>query len=624
MKAGLEVHQQLATGKLFCDCPAELSDDVVRTVSRQLRATGGENHTIDPAAAFQASRGLTYRYEATLSSCLVELDEEPPHRLNPEALRVALTMALLMNATPLDEVEVMRKIVVDGSNTAGFQRTALVAVDGSLDVAGKTISIPTICLEEDAARKVSEQAGEVTYRLDRLGIPLIEIATGPEISEGPEARAVAEEIGLLLRSTGRVRRGIGTIREDLNVSTMGGARVEIKGVQDLRRIHQYTSHEVERQEFLLEVTAELRSRGASVPDSPAKEVSQLLGARAEGPIARALRGGGAVLGLGLPGFGGLLKSREGSSERLGREFADYARSAGVKGLLHSDELPSQGIDEFVAQKLRATLGATASNDAFVLVAAPTASVSRAGLEAVRHRARIALDGIPPETRDPLPDGTTRYSRPLPGRDRMYPETDVPPIAITPTLLEEVRSTLPERPELARARLVAEHKLSEELARQIQRSGATDRFLELVKRGHPASGVARILTQDLASLENSLPDWEADRISIETLDALLTAVEWGEFSKEGILPVLTELAKGAPSFEEARARTGLTRLPYVELRALAQQLVDQNAEMVRERGEDSFQPLMGDLMKQVRGRCDGKAVAEALREALADGPAPKGT
>ncbi|MGI0129282.1 MAG: Glu-tRNA(Gln) amidotransferase subunit GatE, partial [Thermoplasmata archaeon] len=337
--------------------------------------------------------------------------------------------------------------------------------------------------------------------------------------------AVAEEIGVLLRSTGRVRRGIGTIREDLNVSTLGGARVEIKGVQDLRKIHQYTGHEVERQELLIAITAELRSRGATVPDSPAKEVSQLLRASSDGPITRALRGGGAVLGLGLPGFGGLLRSREGSTERLGRELADYARSAGVKGLLHSDELPSQGIDESIAQKLRATLGATASTDAFVLVAAATASVARTGLEAVRRRAQIALDGIPPETRDPLPDGTTRYSRPLPGRDRMYPETDVPPVAISTTLLEVVRAGLPERPELARARLVAEHKLSEELARQIQRAGATDRFLELVKRGHPASGVARVLTQELASLENSLPDWEADRISVETLDALLTAVEW---------------------------------------------------------------------------------------------------
>ena len=197
MKAGLEVHQQLATTKLFCPCPSELSEQVEGTVQRRLRATGGELRALDPAAAFESSRGLSFVYEIVPTTCLVELDEEPPHAINAEALDVALTVALLLHATPIDEILVMRKLVVDGSNTSGFQRTALVAVDGWVEVGGRRVSIDTICLEEDAARKVSETGGEVRYRLDRLGIPLVEVATGPDLTSPEQVREVAQAIGAL-------------------------------------------------------------------------------------------------------------------------------------------------------------------------------------------------------------------------------------------------------------------------------------------------------------------------------------------------------------------------------------------------------------------------------------------
>ncbi|MFI5037934.1 MAG: Glu-tRNA(Gln) amidotransferase GatDE subunit E, partial [Solirubrobacterales bacterium] len=307
MKAGLEVHQQLSTGKLFCACPSELSETVNAELTRRLRATGGENHHVDPAAAFQASRGLTYRYESTPKNCLVELDEEPPHPINADAVDVALMLALMLKARPLDEIEVMRKIVVDGSNTAGFQRTALIAVNGELTLSGKRYSIPTICLEEDAARKTGESHGELRYRVDRLGIPLIEVATGPEISSGSEAREVAEEIGTLLRATRKVRRGIGTIREDLNVSTTGGARVELKGVQELRLIQKYADTEEERQRVLLSIRDALRARGASAPTQEAILLTSLFAGVTGGPLADAVRSKGWVLGLRLPGFAGLLK-----------------------------------------------------------------------------------------------------------------------------------------------------------------------------------------------------------------------------------------------------------------------------------------------------------------------------
>ncbi len=615
MKAGLEIHQQLSTGKLFCACPAELSEEVLLTVSRRLRATGGENHAIDPAAMFQASRGLTYRYEATPTSCLVELDEEPPRALNPEAVDVALTMAVLLHARPLDEIEVMRKIVVDGSNPAGFQRTALVAVDGEIEVDGAKVSIASICLEEDAARKIGEAPGEVTYRLDRQGIPLIEIATGPDIVDGAQARSVAEAIGQLLRSTGRVRRGIGTIREDLNVSAPGGTRVEIKGVQELAKIRRYAEGEVERQTWLAHVADELRRREASVPGTAPVDLTELLRSGARGPIGRALEQGGVVLGLKLPGFAGLLGNPSGGEARLGRELADHARSVGLGGLLHSDELPAQGVEGTLEGAVRTSLGAAGAGDAFVLVAAADPALVRLGLEAIRRRAETAVHGVPPETRDPLPDGRTRYSRPLPGRDRMYPETDVPPVPVGTERLARVHAGLPERPEAVRARL-AGLGLSADLAGQLQRSGDAPLFLELVRRGRAPAAVARLLSQEVpavAAEPETIAGWDA---STQLLDDLLLAVEDGRFSKEGVLPVLRELARGAGDLAEAQKRAGLSGLAPEELGRLAGEVVRRNAALIGARGESAFQPLMGDLMREVRGRADGQRVAEALRTALA--------
>jgi len=623
VKAGLEVHQQLATGKLFCACPADLTEEVRGSVVRRLRATGGENRAVDPAAAFQAARDLLFRYEIVPSSCLVELDEEPPHALSEAALDVALTMTLLLHARPLDEIVVMRKIVVDGSNTAGFQRTALVGVDGWLEVGGKRHAIPTICLEEDAARKIGESPEGIVYRLDRLGIPLVEIATGPDITAPAEAREVAEEIGMLLRATGRVRRGVGTIREDVNVSIEGGTRVEIKGVQELRLLPRFVEAEDERQHMLLRARDRLTERGARLPPETTVDVAPMLPKGATGLLPDAARKGHAVRALRLPGFGGLLRAPEGGSERLGRELADHARAAGLRGLIHSDELPGYGLDPDAVERLRRELG-LAPDDAFVLVTAPDARVAEKALALVRDRALQALEGVPGETRDPLPDGRTRYSRPLPGRDRMYPETDVPPIRIAPGRLAALAKHLPERPEAARARLATEYALGPEVVRQIQRGGAMETFETLVHRGFPAPLVARLLTQDVPIAETEAPAPPAAEIPDDGLAALLNLVADGTIAKEGMLPVLVELRKGARSPLEAVEKAGLATGPSDDLATLAARVVDANAPLIAERGDAAFSPLMGDLMKELRGRRDGQEVASALRAALARHKATAGT
>ncbi len=248
-KCGLEIHQQLEGKKLFCDCPTLNSNkepDI--RIERRLRAVAGETGEIDIAAEFEMMKNKKIIYEGNSEDvCIVETDDEPPHELNKEALETALKVALLLNAKIVDEIQVMRKTVVDGSNVSGFQRTALIAMDGHIDSSNGKISIPTICLEEEAAQKLEEGKDFVRYRLDRLGIPLIEIATGTEIKNPEHAKEIASHIGMILRSVEGIKRGLGTIRQDVNISIKQGARTEIKGFQDLRSIPKVIEFEVRRQ-----------------------------------------------------------------------------------------------------------------------------------------------------------------------------------------------------------------------------------------------------------------------------------------------------------------------------------------------------------------------------------------
>lgn len=249
-KAGLEIHQQLETNKLFCNCPSLVNDPNPVDIKfvRRLRPVAGETGDIDIAAKHEMEKGKYVIYEAcSTSSCLVEFDCEPPHEINQEALEIALEIALLLNAKIVDEVQVMRKTVVDGSNTAGFQRTALIATDGYIDTSKGRVSIPIICLEEEAAKKIKEDKSSVTFRLDRLGVPLVEIGTEADIKDAEHAKEVASILGMILRSSGKVKRGIGSIRQDVNVSIKKGVRTEIKGFQELKSIPKVIENEVKRQ-----------------------------------------------------------------------------------------------------------------------------------------------------------------------------------------------------------------------------------------------------------------------------------------------------------------------------------------------------------------------------------------
>ena len=248
-KCGLEIHQQLEGKKLFCNCPTLNSDkepDI--KIERKLKAVAGETGDVDIAAEFEMLKNKKIMYQGSSEDvCLIEIDESPPNPINEQALETAIKIALLLNAKIVDEIQVMRKTVVDGSNVSGFQRTALVAMDGFADTSLGRVKIPIICLEEEAAQKLEEGKDFVKYRLDRLGIPLIEIATSADIKSPEHAKEVASHIGMVLRSVEGVKRGLGTIRQDVNISIEDGARTEIKGFQDLRSIPKVIEYEIKRQ-----------------------------------------------------------------------------------------------------------------------------------------------------------------------------------------------------------------------------------------------------------------------------------------------------------------------------------------------------------------------------------------
>ncbi|MEK6830191.1 MAG: Glu-tRNA(Gln) amidotransferase subunit GatE [Nanoarchaeota archaeon] len=283
LKCGLEIHQQLDTSKLFCNCPSLLrQDEPGFVVKRKLHAVAGESGAVDEAAAYEVSREKEFVYEGYDTTCLLELDEEPPHVINKEALEIALQIALLLNCKLFPITQIMRKTVLDGSNTGGFQRTVLIARDGWISVGDGKVGIDTVCLEEDSARIIDKKERISVYRLDRLGIPLVEIATAPDIKTPEQAKEVALHIGNILRSC-KVKRGIGTIRQDINISIKPGKerskRVELKGFQDPKIMVKTVENEAKRQKEFLEKGEMNKSEVRNVlPDATSEFLRPMPGA----------------------------------------------------------------------------------------------------------------------------------------------------------------------------------------------------------------------------------------------------------------------------------------------------------------------------------------------------------
>lgn len=619
LKAGLEVHQQLDTKeKLFCHCSPKLfKDEPEITFLRRLRPTQSELGQVDPAAFFEFQKGIRILYEASKeTACLVEMDEEPPHDLNREAVEIALIVALMLKAKPVDEIHVMRKTVIDGSNTTGFQRTCVVALNGEIRVNGKRIPIEHVSLEEDAARKMGEEDSLIRYRIDRLGIPLIEIATGPVLYSPKEAEKVALAIGRILRATGRVKRGLGTIRQDLNVSIEGGALIEIKGVQELELVSKVIELEVQRQLNLLKIRDELQRRGVGEENLKEEfvDITSIFEKTKCRVVQKAISKGKRVLAVRLPGFAGLLKTELMPGVRLGTEMAHRAHFWGrVGGIFHTDELPAYGIEEKEVERLKGFVKAQ-PGDAVVFVADSPENASDA-LRAVVQRAREALHGVPEETRAANPDGTTRYMRPRPGAARMYPETDVPPIQISEEFLNSLRKRLPELPEYKLKRLMEEYRLNMKLAKQILDSEYALLFEEVARESWVSpTTVAAVLTETMKALRRD--GVEIDRIGDEQIRELFRFVGGGKTAKEAIPEILTWLSRHEDASVEAAIESlGLAMLSEEEVEKIIDDILKENEQLVRERGKAAFGTLMGLVMRKVRGKAKAELVSKILRQKL---------
>ena len=621
LKVGLEIHQQLnAKTKLFCSCPLELfKEEPEITFLRRLRPTQSELGQVDPAAYFEFQKGVRILYEANKkSACLVEMDEEPPHPINLDAVKIVLTVSLMMNAAPVDEVHVMRKTVIDGSNTTGFQRTYTVATDGWIKVKEKTIPIQALFLEEDAARKTGTQdeGRTIRYRIDRLGIPLIEVATGPVIYSPSEAQEVALAIGRILRDTGKMIRGLGTIRQDLNVSLPNGALIEIKGVQELELISTVVENEVQRQLGLISIKEELERRSVKTEDLKPEvvDVTDVFKTTNCKVIRKAVEKHQKVMAVKLPMFATLLKRELMPGFRFGTELSDRAKFWGrVGGIFHSDEMPNYDI---TAQEVQAVSRAICAgeSDAAVFVA-DTEENAVDALRAVVERAKEALAGVPAETRTAKDDGTTRYMRPRPGAARMYPETDIPPQPITEDLIEEIRANLPESSEKKLVRLTKQYGLNEKLANQLTDSEYGVLFEEIVKEtGAQASTVAAFLTETLKALRRE--GVQLENVSQDQIRDIFSAVGSGELAKEVVKEVYGWLSKNpSKTVQDAMQSLGLKMYGESELMLIIERVVAAHKQQVDKLGKNTYGLLMGIVMKEVRGKANPELVLKFLRECL---------
>ncbi|MFD1512589.1 Glu-tRNA(Gln) amidotransferase subunit GatE [Halomarina rubra] len=602
--AGLEIHQQLDTAtKLFCGCPTTRREpeEATRSVTRYLHPTRSELGEIDDAALEESRVDRAFEYLAFDTTCLVEEDDEPPHRIDDEALEVVQEIAALLDATSVDQGQVMRKLVVDGSNTSGFQRSMLVGTDGEIQTDDGPVGVADLLLEEESAGRVEERDDGVTYALDRLGIPLVEIGTKPDIRSPEQAQEAAAQIGMLLRSTGQVKRGLGTIRQDVNISIAEGARVELKGVQSLADIADIVRNEVGRQVELVAIRDELADRDASVGDP--RDVSDTFADTDSGVIAGAAK----VMAVPLYGFDGLVGREIQPDRRLGTEFSDHVKRSGAGGIFHTDELPAYGVTAEEVASLREAVDAS-DDDAVALVAA-SASVAESAIDAVAERAEVAVEGVPEETRGANDDGTSRYLRPLPGAARMYPETDVPPVDLDLGAVE-TPELLTERVD----RYVAEYGLGEGLAEQVAFGRRMPVFETAVEQGVDPTLAA-------GTLESTVTKLRRDDVSVENLRddhflAVFEAVESDELAKEGVDPVLRALAEDPEmSVEEASEEAGVAGVDESEVRETIAEVVERNGDQVEEEGMGAFSGLMGEAMGALRGKADGELVSAVLREEI---------
>ncbi len=562
LKAGLEIHQQLNSGKLFCNCDTnETGKDLL--FKRKLHATSSELGDVDIAAKTEQIKLFTYYNKSC--NCLVYTDEEPPRGPNKDAVRIAMQFAKLVDANIVEEMYFMRKVVVDGSNTSGFQRTGLIATGGKIEYDGKILELDQLCLEEDSCRHGDEND---EYLLDRLGVPLLEITTKPQLKDSKDVQKAAKAIGRLLRAC-NVKRGLGTIRQDVNVSINNGQRVELKGFKDLSSMPKVVENEVIRQTKLNSI-----EKGDI---AQATIVNECFNKKKDFALALKIHRWNGILGT--------KKSPE-NHIRMGRELSDYAKRAGMKGIMHSDELPDYGISINETNSIKSKLECN-EDDAFILIFGKEKMVRNA-MEIVIER--IKTQGVPKEVRKVTPQNLTRYLRPMPGASRMYPETDIAPLKINnikvskPKTLDQRENELP---------------LNKEESKQLVSRNLDKQFNNLNQKYNIPQLVSRILLHILPQLKA-----EGETICNDDVDKVMNLFVEGAIVKEGIPNALIQSSNN----EEVKTNSGNIDN---EVNEFIDHLISEKEEFIKENGMRAVGALMGPVMSEFRGKMDGGDINKLL-------------
>lgn len=630
LKCGLEVHQQLLTQrKLFCRCPAgRYSDAYDAEVLRHMRPTLSELGEYDGTALMEKKtrKNIYYRMHHD-TVCTYESDDTPPFFPDPVAIDIALEISMLLGLNIVGEMHIARKQYLDGSIPTGFQRTAILGVGGSIPFKGRRIGITQLSMEEDSCREVADVGHDRILLTDRLGMPLIEVVTDPDMRTPQEMAEVCEVIRLLCRSTGKVRTGYGAGREDVNVSVRGGTRIEIKGVPQISRIPLLVYNEAMRQCSLLGIRDELRGKGITA-DSFActtENVSRAVSRTTFAPIQTALSQGHQVYCVVLRGFAGILSRQTQEHTTFAKEFSDRVRVIAcltdLPNLVHSDtasDLLSVRDWKELRRRTRAT-----DDDALILVWGSELDC-RTACDEIVIRAREATIGVPSDTRQALKDGTNGFERVLPGAERMYPDTDLPPMRIEAARLSGIRGQLPEpvwnRLDRFRALGLPEDTL-EDLS--IGRRGRLfDRLVDQV--GVDPVFAAVVLSQRFKAWRRAhLP---VDAIPDESLVEVFRLFCEGRLTRDGVVSILEEALRGGigshdlgVAIQEA-CRAICDGAPDAEIdHHIAEQLalIDRKEPLEPEKKK---RLLIGRVVKVLGGRADGKRIAERAGRIASKAPA----
>ncbi|NWJ28693.1 Glu-tRNA(Gln) amidotransferase subunit GatE [Marine Group I thaumarchaeote] len=614
LKVGLEIHQQLATNKkLFCSCRSIESDEYYMKFQRKLRAVKSELGEYDPAALFEKSKLKTIMYYSNPeSSCLVEQDEEPPHNLDKDAKELVLVIASSLNSKIFSEIYPMRKTVIDVSNTTGFQRTMLFSQGGQIDVDGDKIGVQSICLEEDSAKLLGDKGSVREYSLDRLGIPLVEIALDPVEVDPKKIKKIALALGRLLRSTKKVTRGIGSIRQDVNVSVKdGGGVVEVKGVQQLDQLERIVEFEAKRQHGLVKIAEKLKNsdfKGIS-KDVDIFDITKDWSSCKSEIVQKALKDNSIIKAIKIENFSGMFGYSPYEGIRLGKEIGQLVKFYGIGGVFHSDELPNYGINNDDISIVKNILKIK-ENDAFLIIAAPSSKIDFA-IDSIINRIVEAKKGVPAETRLATQTGETVFLRPRPGASRMYPETDIPPILVTSDELENAEKNIPKSWDESLLELQKKHDLNPQLSEQIFDSRYIELFEKIVERTKVnPTFVASILCSSITKLERN--GLNSKLLKNEDIVKSFQLLEVGKITKESIEMIFENIMDAkSQTIEEAMKNASIVAVNESDLEKIIEEIVEKNQEIVKNQKERAVGPLMGIAMRELRGKASGELVNKLL-------------